>query len=129
MSSILKSSLGLSVAMIVAAGCQSTNQYPVARTNPTPIKQDEGMALRQWDQTGALYANGTVSAWPTLYPYQGALANGDYVNLFWDPTLFVGQTAALPVTAIITPPWEPTISRGAYVPPTFTADVPLEPIP
>jgi hypothetical protein len=128
-SSILKSTLGLAVAMVVVGGCQSTNQYPVARTNPTPIKSDQALALRQWDQTQALYAGGAVTAYPTLYPYMTDPANGDLANVFWAPTLFVGQTIALPVTAVATPPWEETSSRGVYTPPTYTADVPLEQIP
>lgn len=125
---LVKTTLGLSLVMLVAGGCESTNQYPIARLNTTPVQQDEAMALRQWDQNRALYANGNVSAWPTLYPYQAAEANGDVANLFWAPTIFVGQTIVLPITAIVTPAWEPTVSRGVYVPPTFTADVPLEPI-
>ena len=115
--------------MLVAVGCESTTQFPVARMNPTPIKQDEAMAARQWDQTKALYANSTVTAYPTLYPYRADPANGDLANLFAAPAIFVGQLIALPVSAIVTPPWQETDSRGVYTPPTFTADVPLTPIP
>ena len=125
---IAKSTIGLALLILVAGGCESTNQYPIARLNPTPVPQDEAMALRQWDQNHARYANSTVSAFPTLYPYQAAEANGDLANAWWAPALYVGQTIALPVTAIMTPPWDPTVSRGVYVPPTYTADVPLEPI-
>lgn len=129
MYSILKASLGMSLLGILAAGCTRVDDYAVARMNPTPIEQDEAMAIRQWDQNKALYSNGTVTAYPTLYPYTGAASNGDYVNLFWDPTLFVGQTLAVPVTACVTPPWKETVYRGVYTPPTFTADVPLCQIP
>ena len=125
----LKSTLALAVVMLVAVGCESTNPVPVARTNPTPIKQDEAMDLRQWDQTKALYANGAVTAYPTLYPYQADPANGDLANLFLAPAIFVGQTIALPVSAVVTAPWQETDSRSVYTPPTFTADVPLTPIP
>lgn len=125
---LFKGAFGLTVVMLVAAGCESTNQYPIARLNTTPIQQDEAMALRQWDQHRALYANSTVSAFPTLYPYQPAESNGDLANAWWAPTLFVGQTIVSPITALVTPAWKPTDSRGVYVPPTFTADVPLEPI-
>lgn len=129
MFSILRNTLGLAGAMLIAGGCESTTQYPVARLNPTPIKQDEAMAVRQWDQNKALYANGTVTAYPTLYPYKADPANGDLANVVLAPALFLGQTIALPVTAIVTPPWQETESRGVYTPPTFTADVPLEIIP
>ncbi len=125
---LFKGALGLTVVMLVAGGCESTNQYPIARLNTTPIQPDEAMALRQWDQSHALYANGNVSAWPTLYPYQAAESDGDLANAWWAPALFVGQTIALPVTAIVTPARKPTGSRGVYIPPTFTADVPLEAI-
>ena len=129
MFSILRNTLGLAGAMLIASGCESTAQLPVARLNPTPIKQDEAMSVRQWDQTKALYANGAVTAYPTLYPYRAAPANGDLANVVLAPALFLGQTIALPVTAIVTPPWQETDSRGVYIPPTFTADVPLTPIP
>ena len=129
MFSILRNTFGLAVAILIAGGCESTTQVPVARTNPTPIKQDEAMAVRQWDQTQALYANGTVTAYPTLYPYKADPANGDLANLLLSPAIYVGQLIALPVSAIVTPPWQETDSHGIYTPPTFTADVPLTPIP
>jgi hypothetical protein len=86
------------------------------------------MAQRDWEATRALYANGHVKAWPTLFPYQPSDRNPEYVNAMLDPVLLVGQTAALPVTAIMTPPWTPVMYHGVYLRPTYTADVPLEPI-
>lgn len=116
------------LAFALLAGCQRTGVSPVGKTNPTPIATDEAMALRDWSQEQALYSNGAAPAWPTLFPYEPDWKNCEYENALLDPTLLVGQTLALPVTAIVTPPWMPVIYHGVYVGPTYTADVPLEPI-
>jgi hypothetical protein len=90
---------------------------------------DEAMALRNWQSASALYANGHVNAGPTLFPYEPRGTNPWYLNTLLEPALFIGQTAALPISAIFTPPWQPVAYHGVYLPPTYTADVPLEPIP
>jgi len=117
------------LALSLLAGCQRTGVAPVAKMNPTPMITDEAMAIRNWDQSRALYSNGSVIAYPTLFPYQSDAENNYYANVLIEPALLVAQTAALPITAVVTPPWTPVNYHGVYVDPTYTADVPLDVIP
>ncbi len=120
----------IAVALVstVAAGCaQRIDGSRVQQLSDAPIIEDEAMALRQWDQTTALYANGTSRSYPTMYPY---VPQGDVLGAqqaFTAHGLFFGQTLLLPITAVLTPPWQQQTYRGLRTPPTYTAVPVVEP--
>ena len=111
----------LLAGLVALAGCQKTGQYETTQLSPAPILRDEAMTYRTFDRSSVLYANGTSTANVTLFPYVIADNLPDYEQLLVGPALFYGQAIALPVTAIVTPPWEQAVNRGVYTPPSYTA--------
>lgn len=119
---ILKKNL-ISIAALLAlvAGCQRDYLPETQKLSPAPILEDQAMAHRHWDTMVVQYSNGASIAFPTLYPYVPRTNTPEVEQIFTGPGLFLGQTLALPVTMFITPPWQETIYRGIYTPPTYTA--------
>ena len=113
---------------IGAAGCAEKAYQPtVQKLSPAPIVEDEAMELRDWQRSSAVYANGVSVSYPTLYPYVARKNVPAIEPVIMEPVLFVGQTLALPITAIDTPPWQDTSYRGVDTPPTYTAVPVVEP--
>lgn len=114
--------LTVGILGIAAAGCaQRVDDSGTQRLSAAPILEDEAMTLRGWDQASSLYANGASISYPTLYPYTARSDAPQVEVLLVAPVLFIGQTLFLPITALVTPAWQPTAARGVYTPPTFTA--------
>lgn len=106
---------------LLIAGCSDVTAYPPEKLSPAPIIEDEAMALRQWEPETSYYANGTSVAGPFYYRYGARTDVPQYEGIITDPLIFVGQTVALPVLLVLTPPWEGVTYRGVYTPPTYTA--------
>lgn len=106
---------------LLAVGCQKAYDPVTDRISPAPIIPDPAIDLRHWDQAHAQYANGASVAYPILFPYQPRTNTPEVEQLITGPTLFAGQFVALPLTMLITPPWQETLYRGVYTPPTYTA--------
>ena len=86
------------------------------------------MALRSdWPASVAYYQNGDVAAWSTRFPYQVNPNAPARTNMFVDPTMFVLQTAVLPVELVANPPYVPQVWYGVKYRPTYTAQPPLPP--
>lgn len=106
---------------LLIAGCYDRTAPQTAKLNPTPILEDEAMALRQWEPVRSYYANGSSVAGPVYYVYAPRTDVPAFEGVITDPAIFVGQTVFLPVAMVITPPWQEVTYRGVYTPPTYTA--------
>lgn len=113
--------LAISTLGLILAGCTDARINPPNQLSSAPIIEDDAMALRQWDQTVALYANGTSVSYPFYFNYVPRRDVPEVEGLVTAPILFTLQTIALPVLMIITPPWQEVVYRGVYTPPTYTA--------
>jgi len=91
------------------AGCQ---WRPPEQKEPTnfPIATDPAMEKRDWPVSHANWANGTVVAGPTRFPYtyRTQTGTGEYGPYFLDSLMFVYQTIRLPFTYLVRPPFQPT---------------------
>lgn len=118
--------MGLTTLM---AGCgsliQPVRNSPPATLNPAPLVVDQAMQLRDWDRVTAHYSNGDTVAGPTGFPYEARWGQPEWAYSVIEPPLFVGQTVALPVSLVITPPWTPIRYTGETVETTYTAMPPL----
>lgn len=129
MMSSTREGLAIVFGMLLSAvvGCSTQEKKVYDSVNAMPIVGDDALALRtDWPVSVAHYANGSVAAWSTRFPYDSAThpRNGD---IFLDPAMFVVQTAALPVEFIANPPFQQQIWYGANLPPTHTAQPVLPP--
>ena len=94
-----------------------------------PPPPDEAMALRDWQQSSAIYANTSTVAGNTGFFWMPRWDQPEWVYPLVDTPIFLANVVALPVSFIMTPPWKPVEYRSATVPPTFTAMPPLPPPP
>jgi hypothetical protein len=105
-----------------SAGCQ---WHPPTQKEPTnvPIATDPAMAVRDWPVSHAYWANGTVVAGPTRFPYTYATQSGtgEYGPYILDSLMFVYQTLRVPFTYLAHPPFEPTRYDPITYEPTFDA--------
>ncbi|MGH7213364.1 MAG: hypothetical protein ACREIT_01085 [Tepidisphaeraceae bacterium] len=104
------------------AGCQIANQP--TKPEPlveTPLVVDEATQRRDWDRSIAYYANTSVVAGPTLFIWEAPEDMPDWQRGAWEPLLFIGNTVALPVAAVLTPPWTAQTYRGVALEPTHFA--------
>lgn len=118
--------LAISTLALSLTGCTDVRNPEPARLNPTPIIEDNAMALRQWEPISSLYANGTSTAYPFYFNYTPRRDVPDGENIITGPLIFGAQVVALPLLMIVIPPWEEVVYRGVYTPPTYTA-VPATP--
>jgi hypothetical protein len=100
------------------------NSQPAA-PNPTPLVVDQAMQVRDWDRVTAAYSNGDTIAGPTGFPYEARWYQPEWRYAAIEPPLFVGQSVALPVTLIFTPPWTAIRYTGETVETSYTAMPPL----
>lgn len=132
--------LAVAAVWAVGAGCQdhkftpSAFQWqPAVKKEPTnaPIATDPAMETRNWPEAHAYWANGTVVAGPTRFPYTyqtvTGLGLGGYQPRVLDSLLFVYQVVRLPFTYFVDPPFTPKMYRGAVYEPTYTAMPQLAP--
>ena len=110
-----------------AVGCQQ-------RRGPEPVSEepltiDPAMQLRNWPRTSAQYVNGGVIAGPTGFFYQPREDEPTIQTMIAEPLMFPVQTALLPISLIVTPPWTPVLYRGAVFEPHHNLQTPLETIP
>lgn len=123
---------GTLTATALLAGCSS---LPIARQenappdqlSDTPLLIDGAMQMREWDRSTSYYANGDTEANPTLFAFRSTPTPNPLVNAATETPLFVAQVVALPINALITPPWAPVTYTGVTTPPTFNAMPPLPP--
>ena len=121
----------LATVVGMTAGCQHgyTVERAPAPTHPAPF--DEALALRDWQRSTALFANGDVSAGPTNSYYNwpvGDPADSGYTArnraaVVVEPLMSLGQLIAVPVAMIFDPPTEKRIYEGVEIGPTYTAAV------
>ena len=103
-----------------SAGCQ---WHPPTQKEPTnlPIATDPAMEVRDWPVSHSYWANGTVVAGPTRFPYtyRTQSGTGEYGPYFLDSLMFVYQTIRLPFTYLVRPPFQPNNYDAVTYDPTF----------
>ncbi len=117
---------------LLVTGCGMARPRTVSQTSPTaePMSSDEAMALRDWSPSVAYYATGTVQAYPTRWPNEGAETDIQPLNAFVEPVIFLAQTAMLPVQLVLNPPAHRFVNYGGpTADPTYNAMPPLLPEP
>jgi len=124
--------IGLPVVALMVAlagGCSTEQKYAPAAVNNAPIVGDEAMALRaDWPKSTAYYANGSVPAFSTRFPYDVNASRPYPGDVILDPVMFIVQTVMLPIELIKYPPGTEQIWHGEIIPPTYTAQPPLPPL-
>jgi hypothetical protein len=125
-------------ASVLGLGCASS-KCPCLRQNPPVVSrtmapvaeqpgEDQATELRGYHKSFALYESGATEAWPTRWYYD---PNPNYSTERAIPTeslMFLAQTASLPVTMALEPPFKkPVIYAGDVIPPSYTAMPPLLP--
>ena len=119
----------ITLSMIaLAGGCSTEQKYAPAAVNTAPIVGDEAMALRaDWPKSTAYYANGSVPAFSTRFPYDVNAQRPGPGDVILDPAMFIVQTVMLPIELIKYPPGTQQVWHGEIVPPSYTATPPLPP--
>jgi hypothetical protein len=115
---------------VLAGGCtcpiQRVKNQPPDPVSDAPVIVDAAMQIREWDRSVAHYQNGDTFANPTLFLYEPTWHQPEYFYYFIETPLFIGQTIAMPVVMVMTPPWSSVKYTGVTTEPTFTA-MPLLP--
>jgi hypothetical protein len=108
-----------------AGGCAQQQQHA---TLPVPMDIDPAMQRRDWERSVAWYPNGDVVAGVDRFPLRsygsrmsGADYNPDYTNAALDFGANLIQTAALPFTYLVVPPFERQVFTEEAIPATYTA--------
>jgi hypothetical protein len=115
--------------LALAGGCSTEQKYAPAAVNTAPIVGDQAMALRSdWPKSTAYYANGSVPAFSTRFPYDVNAQRPGPGDVIIDPAMFIVQTVMLPIELIKYPPGTEQIWHGEIIPPTYTATPPLPPL-
>jgi hypothetical protein len=127
MTTITKVSLFGALTVASLTGCAVRRNTPPELLDPTPIPVDAAMERRQWDESKALYANTTVIAGNTGFPFVEDQTRPDWQNGLIDPFTFFGNVVSMPVSLIIVPPWKPVEYRAVTVEPTYNGNPPLPP--
>jgi hypothetical protein len=113
-------------AMVGGFGCQMhQNALPDPVIAPPP--PDEAMALRDWQQSSAVYANTSTVAGNTGFMFMPKWDQPEWVYPLLDAPIFLLNVVTLPYSLIVTPPWKPVEYRSATIEPTYTAMPPLPP--
>ncbi len=112
--------LGITLAALATAGCQTTVNHAVqADLNRKPLIVDEAMQHRDWDRMVNHYANGNTIAGPDLVVIQTDAP--EPYQRFFDPAVSAINDTIIPVTTVLDPPWKDVIYQGVEVPPTYNA--------
>jgi hypothetical protein len=107
-----------------AGGCANIHDNPQAKLSDVPLTVDQAMQKRDWAPTVALYANGSVMAPPTGFPYTVRPDLNPWLSPFAEAGQFFGQAVAWPVFMITAD--NPQTYSGVITPPTYTAVPPIE---
>ncbi len=114
--------------LALAGGCSTEQKYAPAAVNTAPIIGDEAMAQRaDWPKSTAYYANGSVPAFSTRFPYDVNAKRPYPGDAILDPAMFIVQTVMLPIELVKYPPGTEQVWHGEFVPPSYTATPPLPP--
>jgi hypothetical protein len=131
----------LSAGALLAGGCQSGGSMsmncplqkiqnaPPDELNDSPLVVDGAMQLRDWQRVSVEYANGDTPAGPTGFLYEPRWNQPEWVYAAIETPLFIGQTVALPVVFVMTPPWTPVTYKGATIEATYNAMPALPGVP
>jgi len=129
-SSPVVQSLALSIAAVSAiaiTGCQKTRPAPVAKLIDSPVLVDEAMQKRDWEQSNAYYANGdTIAGFSGRYFEPRDRFSEGYFGRLADPAVGLTNVVIMPITMAVTPPWKGVDYQGVIVPPTHSANPPVE---
>ncbi|HEX4124412.1 MAG TPA: hypothetical protein VHY37_06775 [Tepidisphaeraceae bacterium] len=90
------------------------------------LPTDEAMQHRDWSQSSAYYANGSVLAFSNRELIKFPLQT-HYLRWTGDTTVFVINAAWMPITLAYIPLFQPVIYHGYQTPPTYTAVPPVQP--
>lgn len=117
----------VAVAAIGITGCQKTKPAPVAKLIDSPVLVDEAMQTRDWEQSNAYYANGdTVAGFSGRYYETRPRFSEGYFGRLADPAVGLTNVVIMPITMAVTPPWKGVDYQGVIVPPTHSANPPVE---
>src|SRR4051794_39829680 len=123
----MKIKIALAIASLLPlTGCQFKQPPPQDRVNDIPLLVDEAMQKRDFERSTIVYPNGSAIAGSTGYmmetnsriPYEATRAT--------DPFVATGNILLLPITFPLSKPWKAREFSGAKVPPTYTAQPPLD---
>lgn len=113
--------MGMAALALIACGCGSTKVVKIPERIAASPPADRATDLRGWQPVVATYQNGGTQAWPTRQYYQPNPDSEERVNYLLDPLMFLAQSASLPVTMAMEPPFEKTIYDGEVPPPSYAA--------
>ena len=129
-SSRLARTLAMSVAAVASVGitgCQKTKPAPVAKLIDSPVLVDDAMQRREWEQSSAYYANGdTVAGFSGRWLEPQPRFSEGYFGRLADPAVGLTNVVIMPLTMLQTPPWKGVDYQGVIVPPTHSANPPVE---
>jgi len=115
-------------AMFASPGCQLRRNPPEEAVMPPP-PTDPAMLHRDWQESHAIYANSSTVAGNTGFMFLPKWDEPAWLYPILDSPIFLLNVVTLPVSFIMTPPWEPVEYRSATVPPSYSAMPPLPPEP
>ncbi|HTW94769.1 MAG TPA: hypothetical protein VMD30_08255 [Tepidisphaeraceae bacterium] len=128
--SALPTSAQLNAVWSHVPGVQLSQPKGVARVDTTPIQVDEAMELRSdWPVTPAVYDSLSMTTGSTDTPLQPADNLNPQERAFMETPLFIANIFITPLTFFYYPPGVQMRTPGLIMPPSYTANPPLTPLP
>jgi hypothetical protein len=120
--------VGLGVMLALAGGCQVGQKLGADRNDPTPILTDSAMQVRDWPTMRATYPcfSSTVGSAQSIFVPRADLSAPAHAVM--ETPVFVADTVLLPLSLVITPPWEEEEGVSFYLPPSYTTNPPVDPV-
>jgi hypothetical protein len=118
--------LCLSLIGLIFVGCQRIQPGMADRINDTPLVVDEAMQRRDWDPSVVYYPNGAAIAGYGGASFEQNRRIPDDFRRVTDPAIATGNILLLPVTVPLNLRHDPRAFPGASIPPTYTAQPPLD---
>ena len=111
---------------LLLVGCQRVAPPMADRVNDTPLIVDEAMQKRDWDPSVQYYPNGaTVADFSGAWFEQHQKVSDDWRRVT-DPAVATGNILTLPISIPLEMRHDPRVYHGAQIPPTYTAQPPLD---
>jgi len=112
---------------VIVTGCQVATPRPPDRVGTNPIIADDAMDARDWPKTEAVYPSFSVttgSCQSLLVPKADLWPPA---HAFTESGVFLANILLMPITMCQVPPWAQIETVSLYLPPTYTANPPLDP--
>jgi|GEM_PF-6001927 len=116
----------LAAVLFLGAGCQIQKPQGPDAVNPTPITTDTAMEQRNWPQTAAVYPSFSSTTGPAGVIYVPRDDLKPIPHAAAELPIFVIDTLGMPILWWSIPPWKQVEGSSFYLPPTYTANPPLD---